>query len=148
MISNLDSADALRARLEALVSREPVMLFMKGTPDAPRCGFSATIVALLRDAGVKFGYYDILGDEAVRQGLKEFSKWPTFPQLYARGELVGGLDVAKVQAWVSAPLSLTQWPPRRNWWPPTSSRPLSIYRKSLSRVALFFSLSLVLSTGR
>ena len=85
----------LNTRLEQLVRKEPVMLFMKGAPGAERCGFSKTIVALLQDQGVKFGTFDILGDEEVRQGLKELSKWPTFPQLYAKGKLVGGLDVVK-----------------------------------------------------
>ena len=92
----LPSADDLPQRLEKLINRETVMLFMKGTPDAPRCGFSRTIVGILRAAdGVEFGYYDILGDEEVRQGLKEYSEWPTYPQLYAKGELLGGLDIVK-----------------------------------------------------
>ena len=85
----------LNERLAQLTNKEPVMLFMKGAPGEERCGFSRTIVSLLQEQGVKFGSFDILGDEEVRQGLKEFSKWPTFPQLYAKGKLVGGLDVVK-----------------------------------------------------
>jgi Grx4 family monothiol glutaredoxin len=84
----------LQERLAALVRRAPVMLFMKGTADAPQCGFSRRLVALLRTTGVPFETFDILADEAVRQGLKAFSNWPTYPQLYASGELVGGLDIA------------------------------------------------------
>lgn len=85
---------SLEDQLRALVNRAPVMLFMKGTPDAPQCGFSNRIVALLRTTGVPFETFDILSDENVRQGLKVYSNWPTFPQLYAAGELLGGLDIA------------------------------------------------------
>ena len=71
------------------------MLFMKGDPEEPRCGFSRKIVELLQTAKVKFDTFDILSDEDVRQGLKKFSNFPTFPQLYADGKLVGGLDIVK-----------------------------------------------------
>ncbi|KAI9332675.1 thioredoxin-like protein [Obelidium mucronatum] len=87
--------DDINTRLKELIKQEPVMLFMKGNPDAPRCGFSRQIVQLLRDQNVKFGYFDILEDDEVRQTLKEFSNWPTYPQLYANGELLGGLDIVK-----------------------------------------------------
>ncbi|TFK93787.1 glutaredoxin [Polyporus arcularius HHB13444] len=79
--------------LTALMNKERVMLFMKGNPDAPRCGFSRRIVALLRDQGIEFGSFDILQDEGVRSGLKVLNNWPTFPQLIVKGEFVGGLDV-------------------------------------------------------
>lgn len=72
-----------------------VVLFMKGSPDAPRCGFSRKIVNLLNEQGVQFASFDILQDEAVRQGLKELNDWPTFPQLIVNGEFVGGLDIVK-----------------------------------------------------
>ena len=85
----------LDTRLAALVRRSPVMLFMKGSPDAPRCGFSRQITEMLQAEKVKFDSFDILSDEEVRQGLKTFSNWPTFPQLYADGKLLGGLDVVK-----------------------------------------------------
>jgi len=91
-------ADALRARLTALVRRSPVMLFMKGTPEAPRCGFSRQAVALLRGEAIPFDTFDILGDAAVRAGLKTFSDWPTYPQLYVAAEFIGGLDVLKETA--------------------------------------------------
>eukprot|EP00897_Mesotaenium_endlicherianum_P004805 jgi/Mesen1/4352/ME000022S03637 len=82
-----------RQRLELLVKSKPVMVFIKGVPDAPRCGFSSKVVNALREEGVDFGSVDILQDEEVRQGLKELSNWPTFPQLYCKGELVGGCDI-------------------------------------------------------
>jgi len=85
----------LHKRLTSLVKAAPVMLFMKGTPSAPQCGFSRQLVALLRENSVKYGFFNILADDEVRQGLKEFADWPTFPQLWVDGELVGGLDIVK-----------------------------------------------------
>eukprot|EP00002_Diphylleia_rotans_P009738 TRINITY_DN20089_c0_g1_i1.p1 TRINITY_DN20089_c0_g1~~TRINITY_DN20089_c0_g1_i1.p1 ORF type:complete len:341 (-),score=85.06 TRINITY_DN20089_c0_g1_i1:15-1037(-) len=88
-------AKALHARLEQLVNKEPVMLFMKGEPQAPRCGFSRKIVDLLELNGIKYGSFDILEDNQVREGLRTFSNWPTYPQLYVKGELIGGLDIVQ-----------------------------------------------------
>ncbi|XVF40507.1 hypothetical protein PTKIN_Ptkin01aG0119100 [Pterospermum kingtungense] len=85
--------ESVEDRLRSLVSSSPVMLFMKGTPDAPRCGFSSKVVNALREEGVSFGSFDILTDDEVRQGLKVFSNWPTYPQLYYKGELIGGCDI-------------------------------------------------------
>ena len=85
--------------LGALVKKHPVMLFMKGDPEQPRCGFSRKVMEALHESGAvegepgKFGTFDILSDEGVRSGLKVFSDWPTFPQLYVSGELVGGCDI-------------------------------------------------------
>jgi len=90
-----DAAEALNKRLESLITSAPVMLFMKGSPEAPRCGFSASIAQLLQQQGVTFGSFDILGDSSVREGLKKYSNWPTFPQLYVKGKLLGGLDIVK-----------------------------------------------------
>ncbi|KAI3331930.1 glutaredoxin [Xylariaceae sp. AK1471] len=87
--------EELFKRLGELVKAAPVMLFMKGTPSAPQCGFSRQLVALLRERSVKYGFFNILADDEVRQGLKEFADWPTFPQLWVEGELVGGLDIIK-----------------------------------------------------
>jgi len=87
--------EELDARLSELVKAAPVMLFMKGTPSAPQCGFSRQCVAILRENGVKYGFFNILADDEVRQGLKEFSDWPTFPQIYVSGDLIGGLDILK-----------------------------------------------------
>ena len=85
----------LNKRLEKLVKAAPVMLFMKGTPSAPQCGFSRQLVGILRDHNVRYGFFNILADEDVRSGLKEFADWPTFPMLWVDGEFVGGLDVIK-----------------------------------------------------
>ena len=90
-----ESKEELHARLAKLVSASPVMIFIKGTPEAPRCGFTKQLLALLNEQGVQFGSFDILSDPAVREGLKSFSNWPTYPQLYLSGELVGGLDIVK-----------------------------------------------------
>ena len=90
--------EGLFKRLETLVKAAPVMLFMKGTPSVPQCGFSRQLVALLRERGVRYGFFNILADDDVRQGLTEFSDWPTFPQLYVDGELIGGLDIVSA-AW-------------------------------------------------
>ena len=85
--------EELFKRLADLVKAAPVMLFMKGTPGSPQCGFSRQLVALLRENSVKYGFFNILADDEVRQGLKEYAEWPTFPQLWMDGELVGGLDI-------------------------------------------------------
>lgn len=85
--------EALNKRLAELVKAAPIMLFMKGTPSAPQCGFSRQTVSILREKGVRYGFFNILADDEVRQGLKEFSEWPTFPQVYLEGELIGGLDI-------------------------------------------------------
>jgi glutaredoxin-related protein len=74
-----------KQQLEALVQQQPVMLFMKGSPETPRCGFSRKVVDALTAAGVGFGTFDILSDEFVRQGLKQISNWPTYPQVGNRG---------------------------------------------------------------
>ncbi|KAF8425685.1 monothiol glutaredoxin-like protein-4 [Tirmania nivea] len=87
--------EGLNERLQKLLTAAPVMLFMKGTPSAPQCGFSRQMVALLRERQVRYGFFNILADDEVRQGLKEYSNWPTYPQLYVDGELVGGLDIVK-----------------------------------------------------
>ena len=95
MSSKEGSQEELDKRLAELVKAAPVMLFMKGTPSSPQCGFSRQLVGLLREKGVRYGFFNILADEDVRQGLKVWSDWPTFPQLYLQGELVGGLDIVK-----------------------------------------------------
>lgn len=91
------SKEELHQRLSELVKAAPVMLFMKGTPSAPQCGFSRQTVSILREKGIRYGFFNILADDEVRQGLKEFADWPTFPQLWADGELVGGLDIVSVK---------------------------------------------------
>jgi monothiol glutaredoxin len=77
------------------VAEHPVVLFMKGTPDAPRCGFSAAVVQILDHVGAPFVGVDVLQDEALRDGIKTFTDWPTIPQLYVKGEFIGGSDIVR-----------------------------------------------------
>ena len=85
----------LKQSIHALLNSAPVLLFMKGTPHFPQCGFSANAVGMLNQLGKPFRTFDILSDPNIRQGLKEYSNWPTYPQLYVKGELVGGNDIMK-----------------------------------------------------
>ncbi|HKR18676.1 MAG TPA: Grx4 family monothiol glutaredoxin [Stellaceae bacterium] len=80
-------------RIKQDIADNTVVLFMKGTPVFPQCGFSARVVQILTQMGVKFKGIDVLADPAIRQGIKEFSSWPTIPQLYVKGEFVGGCDI-------------------------------------------------------
>ena len=80
-------------RIKQDISDNQVVLYMKGTPVFPQCGFSAAVVQILTQIGVKFKGIDVLTDPAVRQGIKDFSNWPTVPQLYVKGEFVGGCDI-------------------------------------------------------
>ena len=77
------------------IDENEVMLFMKGSPVFPQCGFSSMVVQILSHLGVKFGSTDVLQDDGIRQGIKEFSNWPTIPQLYVKGEFVGGSDIIR-----------------------------------------------------
>lgn len=88
-------SESLDDRLKKLINQAPCMLFMKGNRDAPRCGFSKSMIALLNGHNVEYETFDILEDEEVREGLKKYSDWPTYPQLYINGELIGGLDIVK-----------------------------------------------------
>jgi monothiol glutaredoxin len=81
-------------RIKQQISAHPVVLFMKGTPDFPQCGFSAQTVAALRACGAEFTHVNIFEDPELREALKSYSKWPTYPQLYVKGELLGGCDIA------------------------------------------------------
>jgi len=93
------SGETLNAKLERVINKDRIMLFMKGTPEQPRCGFSAQMIQLLQNTtSHHFSTFDILEDNEVRQGLKDFSNWRTFPQLYVKGELIGGLDVCQEMA--------------------------------------------------
>lgn len=82
-----------KTRIAQIVDANPVVLFMKGTPLFPQCGFSSRAVAILEHLGVPYEGVDVLQDMEVRQGIKEFSDWPTIPQLYVKGEFVGGSDI-------------------------------------------------------
>ncbi|KAF7656815.1 hypothetical protein LDENG_00035910 [Lucifuga dentata] len=88
-------AVTLEQRLKSYINQSPVMLFIKGNKEAAKCGFSRQILELLNGTGVDYDTFDILQDEEVRQGLKTYSNWPTYPQLYVKGELIGGLDIVK-----------------------------------------------------
>jgi monothiol glutaredoxin len=87
--------DALRQRIADTISKGRVMLFMKGNPAMPQCGFSAAVVSILKETGVPFESHNILADPELREGLKEYSSWPTYPQLYVDGKLVGGADIVR-----------------------------------------------------
>jgi monothiol glutaredoxin len=83
----------MKERIEGLIGQGRVVLFMKGNKMFPQCGFSAHVVEILKQSGVEFSTHNILSDPDVRQGLKEYSNWPTFPQLYVDGRLIGGADI-------------------------------------------------------
>jgi monothiol glutaredoxin len=85
----------VKDRIAEDVAQNDVLLFMKGTPVMPQCGFSAAVVQILSELGVKFKAVNVLADAEIRQGIKEFSNWPTIPQLYVKGEFVGGCDIVK-----------------------------------------------------
>ncbi len=89
------SAGEVRTAIEADIAEHSVVLFMKGTPTAPGCGFSAAVAALLNDMGSDYLSRDVLSDPTLRQEIKEFSDWPTLPQLYIGGEFVGGCDIVR-----------------------------------------------------
>lgn len=80
-------------RIEEMVQNFPIMLFMKGSPDAPQCGFSAKVSMILKDVGKPFAFFDVLSDMTIREGIKTYANWPTIPQLYVNGEFVGGCDI-------------------------------------------------------
>ncbi len=83
----------LNERIKQQLDSSPVILFMKGNPDFPQCGFSAQAVAALRACKTEFTHFNIFEDPELREGLKAFSNWPTYPQLYVKGELIGGCDI-------------------------------------------------------
>lgn len=85
--------DAVFQTIQALVDKNPVMLFMKGDKQFPQCGFSARVVQILNHIGVEFETENVLENPAIRQGIKDFSQWPTIPQLYVKGEFIGGCDI-------------------------------------------------------
>lgn len=87
--------DPVFERIEQEIAANPVLLFMKGTPSFPQCGFSAAVVQILSRSGVNFKGIDVLTDPGLREGIKRFSNWPTIPQLYVKGEFVGGCDIVR-----------------------------------------------------
>jgi monothiol glutaredoxin len=93
-VMQANDAPDINDKIRKTLSAAPVVLFMKGTPDFPQCGFSAQTVAVLQRLGARFHPVNIFEDDQLREGLKRFSNWPTYPQLYINGELVGGCDIA------------------------------------------------------
>jgi monothiol glutaredoxin len=87
--------DPVQERIEREINKHDVVLFMKGTPVFPQCGFSSVVVQVLNHLGVEFKGIDVLSDPSLRQGIKAFSDWPTIPQLYVKGEFVGGCDIVR-----------------------------------------------------
>ena len=85
----------INAVIDENVKSNPVLLFMKGTPDFPQCGFSGQVVQILNYLGLNYESINVLENEAIRQGIKDYSNWPTIPQLYVKGEFVGGADIIR-----------------------------------------------------
>ena len=83
----------IQERIRKVIEENSVMLFMKGSPDFPQCGFSGRVVQILEGCGAEFGSADVLMDPELREGIKAYSNWPTIPQLYIQGELIGGSDI-------------------------------------------------------
>ncbi|KAI6204925.1 hypothetical protein M3Y94_00733400 [Aphelenchoides besseyi] len=86
---------ALKSKIQKLVDEDEVVMFMKGTPEEPMCGFSRTAKVVLEHHGIKYKSYDVLEDDDLRSGIKEFSDWPTIPQIYVKGKFIGGSDILK-----------------------------------------------------
>ena len=87
--------DDTKSKIESLINDSEVMLFMKGTPSMPQCGFSAAVVGVLNHMGIDFESTNVLQDQEIREGIKEYSNWPTIPQLYVKKEFVGGCDIIR-----------------------------------------------------
>ena len=85
--------EKVKQRIEEMIKSKKVFLFMKGTPDMPQCGFSMRVSQILKHLGVEFGHFDVLSDDSIREGIKEYSNWPTIPQLYIDGNFIGGCEV-------------------------------------------------------
>jgi monothiol glutaredoxin len=95
-ITKKETLMSVQDRIKETVTSHPVVLFMKGTPQFPQCGFSATVIQILKQAGVQnLHTINVLEDAEIRQGIKEYANWPTIPQLYVRGEFIGGCDIVK-----------------------------------------------------
>lgn len=85
----------IHKKIEEIIKKNKVVLFMKGTPEMPQCGFSMTVCNILKQLKINFFSVNVLSDELVRQGIKEYSNWPTIPQLYVNGNFIGGCDIVK-----------------------------------------------------
>ncbi len=87
--------NSIKSKIQKLIDDNEIMLFMKGTPDMPQCGFSAAVIGVLNYHGVKYSTNNVLQDDEIREGIKEFSDWPTIPQLYVKKEFIGGCDIIR-----------------------------------------------------
>ena len=87
--------EELKTKIKTMINSEKVFLFMKGTPEQPECGFSMRIANILKSLNITFGSFNILSDDSIRQGIKEYSDWPTIPQLYIKGKFIGGCDITE-----------------------------------------------------
>lgn len=92
-IQEADTSLDIKSRIENLIGSSSIFLFMKGTPDMPQCGFSANVIRILNHVGVSYKTFNILSDMDIRDGVKAYANWPTYPQLYVKGQLVGGNDI-------------------------------------------------------
>lgn len=95
ILSDTATSSSAQAFIAKTIEEHPVVVFMKGVPDQPKCGFSSLVVQILDHLGVDFVGVDVLQDDGLRQGVKSFSDWPTIPQLYVKGEFVGGSDIVR-----------------------------------------------------
>ncbi|TDI97409.1 MAG: Grx4 family monothiol glutaredoxin [Deltaproteobacteria bacterium] len=91
----MNVSDAIRNRIGSIIASDRVVLFMKGTPQAPQCGFSASVIQILDRFLPSYTTFDALGDPEIREGIKAYSSWPTIPQLYIDGEFIGGCDIVQ-----------------------------------------------------
>lgn len=89
----MEKSQEAHDQIQKMVTDSPILLFMKGKPETPLCGFSARVVQILAHLKVEYDAFDVLSDESIRQGIKTFSQWPTIPQLYVKGQLLGGCDI-------------------------------------------------------
>lgn len=89
----LPAGSDLKDQISKMINSDSIFLFMKGTPESPKCGFSANVVRILNELKVSFSSFDILSNSDVRQGVKDYSNWPTYPQLFVKGSLIGGNDI-------------------------------------------------------
>ncbi len=87
----------VKEKIQKMLEKHPIVLFMKGSPQAPKCGFSAKVSQILSFLQISFHHYDVLEDEEIRAGIKEYAQWPTIPQLYVNGYFIGGCDIVQEQ---------------------------------------------------
>lgn len=141
---------ALRARIDALLSAHRAVLFMKGVPEAPQCGFSARTVAALSALGTPYAHVDVLADPAIREGIKAYGDWPTIPQLYVDGQLVGGCDIV-VQMARSGELHALLGVPAPDRTPPSirvSQAALAVLRDALANAGDGYAVGVELDAAR